>query len=116
MGSELKLFLRYFKNLGLARGLVLFVKVEVFKFTSFKMPSYDGLLHLRSGTTDIKVFREAFPFEMVKMNIEGAELSIIIESHDWLKDGCWSAFFNAISKYNIQTEVQRGMLVARFKS
>lgn len=64
--------------------------------------------------------------DILKMDIEGAEREvfsgnydywlsrvkvIVIELHDWLKPGCSSVFFNAISRYNIKTTVHEGMLL-----
>ncbi len=64
--------------------------------------------------------------DLLKMDIEGAEREvfsenydywlsrtklIVIELHDWIKGGCSSVFFNAISRYKIKTTVHEGMLI-----
>lgn len=62
METDLKLIFRYCKNLGIRKGLWLFLKVELLKKSRFRMSGYPAPLQLRPATTDIKVFREVFLF------------------------------------------------------
>jgi FkbM family methyltransferase len=63
--------------------------------------------------------------DILKIDIEGSELELfsvnydwwlsrtrllIIELHDWMKPGCSSAVFKAVSKFNIETTMFEGML------
>lgn len=64
--------------------------------------------------------------DLLKLDIEGAEREvfltnfeywlprtkvIIIELHDWLKEGCSRAFFSTVSKYRFRVSVHAGMLL-----
>ncbi len=64
--------------------------------------------------------------DVLKIDIEGAEQEvfsesydywvkrtkvIVIELHDWLRAGCSSVFFKAISRYKIKTTIHEGMLI-----
>lgn len=242
MDTDVRLLVRYIKNLGFYKGLSIFLKAELFRAGKFRMGPYPSLFYLRPSTSDIKVFREVFLFriysfelnfipaviidaganigmssiffaarfplstvysiepeasnfvalqrnvagyrniqatqsalwhrdtalkivdpeenhwaftveecdndrpgsfcavsiatfmqkhgiekiDLLKMDIEGAEREvfsenyeywlsrtkiIIIELHDWLKEGCSKVVFNAIAKYKIKTTVHEGMLL-----
>ncbi len=83
--------------------------------------SFDGI-SLRSFMLENGLER----IDLLKIDIEGAEhelfsegydywlprtKAIIIELHDWLREGCSATFFKAISRYPIKMFVYEGMLV-----
>lgn len=64
--------------------------------------------------------------DLLKLDVEGSERelfsagyeywlpktrTIIVETHDWLKDGCSREVFKAISKYSFKLTIHGGMLV-----
>lgn len=65
------MLVRYVRNFGLSSGLSLFAKVELMTKSVFQMSGYRGVICLRPGTSDIKVFREIFLFGVYscKVNI-----------------------------------------------
>lgn len=76
----------------------------------------------------IKSLMETHNIEVIdflKLDIEGAERELfsehvdqwlpktkvlMIELHDWMKDGCSKSFFSAISRYNFSSFISNGML------
>jgi len=77
MDPGLKLSLRYLKNLGLLRGMILFMKVEIFKLSHFRISSDESPIYLRAGTTDVKVFREVFLFGTYSINASVSPKTIV---------------------------------------
>jgi len=83
---------------------------------SFKATSIQGLMH-KHGITQI---------DLLKIDIEGSERELfmdsydywlprtkvmVIEFHDWIKEGCSRAVFKAIAQYRFKTVVFEGMLI-----
>jgi FkbM family methyltransferase len=70
MVERLKLFPRYLINMGLLKGLFVFIQVEMFSFSKVSVPGYRHIIFLRQGTSDRQVFREIFLFRAYAFTIK----------------------------------------------
>ena len=121
---SLALLPRYIISLGLWSGLNKNENAWAFQVEECKPEDPDSFSAISIETLMRK--NDVTCIDLLKLDIEGAEKDvfashyeywlprtkvIIIELHDWMKEGCSREFFRAIIQYRFRVSIYTGMLL-----
>ena len=97
---------------GFLEGIKIYLKLHIFKNNSMvniQLHRYKYEILLRKNLSDIKVFEKSNTSWLNNVS------TIVIELHDWIKEGCAKSFFKAITQIDFEFSFTGENCLVKFK-